>query len=361
METKKVVTLLCSICLMLVLVAVPLFTACAKPAPTPTPTEEPIVLSFVSPWTPAFFQNTIVISEWIDAIEKGTNGRVKIDLYAGGTLLKGPEVWDGLVEGVADMGTAIFAYNKGRFPVMEALNVPPCRYNSPEVSSRVAWDFYQEFKPAELDEVKVMWLHCNGPGDLMMKVPVNTLEDLEGLEIRATGTSAIALDLLGAIPVAMPKSDAYSALDKGIVVGDISNIGSLEDFNIMEVTDYVIITPFIYNAVFYGVINLDAWNSLSPDIQEVIEQANAELMVHMATSWNEDYRRLALRKAIEETGQQVITLSNEEAKKWIERLMPAAETYITEKSAMGLPAKDYLDYISERSDYYNNIYSPITD
>ena len=57
----------------------------------------------------------------VEEIEAATDGRVKIVAYPGGTLLEGGNIFDGVMEGVADMGHESLSWVEGRLPVSEFL------------------------------------------------------------------------------------------------------------------------------------------------------------------------------------------------------------------------------------------------
>src|SRR4030066_1754686 len=61
---------------------------------------------------------------WAQETEKRTNGQVKINVLAGGTLTPADQCFDGALKGISDIGMSCFAYTRGRFPVMEALDLP---------------------------------------------------------------------------------------------------------------------------------------------------------------------------------------------------------------------------------------------
>lgn len=100
---------------------------------------------------------------WEEEIEKRTDGRVKITVFPGGTLTKANQCYDGVVNGISDIGMSVFAYTRGRFPVMEALDLP-LGYPDGIAATRVANEFYAKFQPKELSDVKVLYLHAHGPG-----------------------------------------------------------------------------------------------------------------------------------------------------------------------------------------------------
>jgi len=89
---------------------------------------------------------------WAREIEKRTNGQVKINVLAGGSLTPADQCFDGALKGISDIGMSCFAYTRGRFPMMEALDLP-MGYPNGRVATRVANDFFENFKAKELEGV----------------------------------------------------------------------------------------------------------------------------------------------------------------------------------------------------------------
>jgi len=114
-----------------------------------------------------FFPPTHVQSKlaesWCKEVENRTNGRIKVEYYPGGTLTKAKQCYDGAVEGISDLGLSCLAYTGGRFPVMSAVDLP-LGYTSGKVATEVVNSVYKKFKPKELLDTKVMYLHAHGPG-----------------------------------------------------------------------------------------------------------------------------------------------------------------------------------------------------
>src|SRR4030042_5174133 len=124
-----------------------------------------------------------VLEEFCRELEKRTHGQVKVDYYAGQSLLSSTETFEGIVSGITDIGYSHVYYTAGRMPVTEAAGLP-LDYPSAWVSSQVLNDFYQQFKPKEFDKVKVLWMNTSTPsGIATAKKPVRKLEDLKGLTI----------------------------------------------------------------------------------------------------------------------------------------------------------------------------------
>ena len=111
---------------------------------------------------------------WAKEIEKRTGGKVKFTIFSGGTLTPADQCYDGVVKGISDIGMSLFAYTRGRFPLLEALDLP-LGYPNGMVATRVANEFVRKMKPKELADVKVLYLHAHGPGLLHTQKPVSNL------------------------------------------------------------------------------------------------------------------------------------------------------------------------------------------
>lgn len=296
---------------------------------------------------------TQLVKGWAEAIKEATNGRVIITSYPGETLLKAADIYNGVVDGICDIGLSCFSYNLGRFPEMEAFEQPGIVYKNSKVASKVAWEGIQELNPESVKDTKLLMVIATGPGDLFTKKPVRKLEDLNGMQIRATGLSAETIQLTGAIPVGMPQSEAYEALSKGIVVGNLAPIEVLKTWKHGEVAKYLTRTPFLYNNLFYITMNLDKWNSLPEDIQQIIVdttlQFQDEVGIGLWDSQNED----ALKWAVEEEGMEVIELSDQEMERWIKAVEPMLDKYMAEKGEVGVKAVEIAKKLAEK---YNNQY-----
>lgn len=299
---------------------------------------------------------TDLIQPWAQAIEKATNGKVHITVYPSGSLLPAAQIYDGVTGGIADIGLSCFAYTRGRFPVLEAFELPGIIYSNSKVASKVAWEGIKKLNPKEIQDTKLMMVLTTGPGDLYTKVPIKSWEDIQGLELRATGLSAKTLTALGAVPVAMPQSDAYEALSKGIVKGNLGPVEVLKGWRQAEVTDYLTQTPFLYNTLFFVTMNLDKWNSLDQQTQKAIEEVNEKFFEEIASGLWDKQNKVALKWAVEEQGMQIINLPQEETEKWMELVKPIQDEFIEAMNKQGFDGKNIMDTLKALSDKYNQEY-----
>ena len=293
-----------------------------------------------------------LVEKWAAAVFEATDGRVKITSYPQETLCKADEIYDGVVSGIADIGLSCFAYTRGRFPLLEAFELPGIVYESSWAASKTAWEGIKELDLEEVQDTKLMLVLATGPGDLFTTRLIRNLEDLQGMKIRATGLSAETLKTLGAVPEAMPQSDAYEALSRGLVQGNLSPVEVLQGWGHADVTDYLTRTPFLYNTLFFITMNLGKWNALPKDLQEAILQVNEQIHEELACSlWDEQNRR-ALDWAINEKGLELITLSDTEAARWVEAVKPIQSNFVERMSKQGLDGRAVLDKVIELAEQY---------
>ena len=292
---------------------------------------------------------------WAKEVEKRTNGRVKITVFPAGTLTKANQCYDGVVKGISDLGMSCFAYTRGRFPVMEAVDLPH-GYPNGRVATHVATEFYKRMKPEELKDVKVLYIHAHGPGLLHTKKPVRKLEDLKGLKIRSTGLSAKVSAALGAVPVAMPQSATYEALQKGVVEGTFTPIETLKGWKQAEVVKYTTDCSEVgYTTAMFVVMNLKKWNSLPGDIQKTIEEISKEWVDVHGKIWDKgdvEGRDFALS-----LGNEIIPLSEKESSRWVNAVKPLVYNYIKAAGEKNLPGDKAVAEVKKLITKYSKIYA----
>lgn len=292
---------------------------------------------------PAPHKNAILAGEWCKEIEKRTNGRVKITLYPGAVLTPPDQTYDSVVKGIADVGGSVLAYTRGRFPLMEAIDLP-LGYKSGYAATKLANEYYRKFRPKELDDVKVMYLFAHGPGILhTTKKPVYRLEDMKGLKIRTQGTNAKVVEALGGAPVGMPANDMYDALSRGTVEGVVIPYEAMDGWKLADVTKYHTEDyGAAYTATMFVVMNKAKWNALPKDIQGVIEQINNEYIEKQGKLWDElDRTGLEL---VKKKGDTIIKLSPEEDARWAAKVKHVLNDYVKQLKAKGLPGDEALKF-----------------
>ena len=351
MKGKKVLLLVA----LTVLVLLVTLAGCSKQSSTSGEAKQEKIEIRLAHFFPATHPaETELIKPWAQEIATATGGRVNITSYPGESLLPAAQIYDGVVNGIADIGLSCFSYTRGRFPVLEVFELPGIIYPDSKSASRVAWEGIKKLNPKEVQDTKLLMVLTTGPGDLYTKTPVKSLADMKGLEIRATGLSAKTLQALGSVPVAMPQSEAYEAISKGIVKGNLGPIEVLKGWRQAEVTDYVTRTPFLYNTLFFITMNLDKWNSLDEQTRKTIETISEKYFNEVASGLWDKQNADAWQFAVEKEGMKEITLSEQEAAKWIELIKPIQDEYVAAVNKQGFEGEKILAEVKALAEKYAN-------
>ncbi len=277
---------------------------------------------------------------WADEIEKRSQGRVKITLYPAGSLTKADQCYEGVTKDISDIGMSCFAYTRGRFPLLEGLDLP-VGYPNGSTATRLANDLVQKFKPAELADAHLLYVHAHGPGILASKKAVHTMDDLKGLKVRATGLSAKIVEALGATPIAMSQPETYEALSKGVVEATLCPIETLKGWKQGEAIQYIIDSSAIgYTTAMFVVMNKDKWNQLPADLQEIFAAVSKEWIARHGAAW--DQADQEGREFVTQLKREFITLSAAEQQRWKAAVQPILDSYVSATKAKNLPGDKFL-------------------
>jgi TRAP-type C4-dicarboxylate transport system substrate-binding protein len=316
---------------------------------TPSASAGAISLTYANfPPAPTF--PCVQMERWKTEVEKRTNGKVSVKTFPGGTLLDAKGMMDGVINGVADIGCLCMAYQPGRFTTTNALSLPLGLPNA-KVASLTLWDLYEKYQPKAFSQVKVLTMFSTAPSNIMSRKAIRTLEDIQGVPLRASGGATEILKAWGANILGMPMSETPEALQKGVVDGLFSSLEVMKDFKFAELCKYVTMveTP-IYP--FSVVMNMAAWNKLPKDVQKVFDDLRVE-----QAEWTGDYMDKHVIEAMDWSkktqGVEVITLPPAEKAKWDARLEPIVAKWTKDMTAKGLPAAQIITDIKMMAKKYH--------
>jgi TRAP-type C4-dicarboxylate transport system substrate-binding protein len=190
---------------------------------------------------------TNAVQPWVKKVEEATKNRVKIDIFPAQTLAKGPDIWNAVKSGVADMGWCWHGYWPDMTPLSDILHLLGLSFKSAEQASEILWRLYEKF-PAiqrEYKDFQLLLLYAGDPRFLITnKKQVKTLEDIKGMKMRTPGGPPTEqLKALGAVPVLIPMPDVYQSLDKGVVDGNVISWEAIYSFRLYEVVKYYTFAP----------------------------------------------------------------------------------------------------------------------
>lgn len=230
------------------------------------------------------FANTLFIQPWCEKIARESNQRMKCQTYPsmqlGGTP---PQLYDQVRDGVADVVWTLPGYTSGRFPSVEAFELP-FMMQSPEATSKALWDYAQLHAQSEFKDVKPLAFHVHGDGVFhMASKPVKSMADLRGLKLRApTRLTNKFIAMLGATPVSMPVPQVGDALSKGVIDGAVVPYEVVPSVKLQELAKFHSETdpaePAFYTSTFIFAMNKARYESLPADLKKVIDNNSGQAL-----------------------------------------------------------------------------------
>jgi len=332
--------------MMLIMALLPGALGCKQKQENAAPDKKEVITLSYSVFFPPTHVQAQTAMAWAAEIEKRSGGRVKINVVPGGALTPAAQCYEGVEKGISDIGMSCFAYTRGRFPLLEALDLP-MGYPDGTTATRLANEMLAKFKPAEVSGVKVLYIHAHGPGILASKKPVRRLEDFKGLKVRATGLSAMIVESLGGTPVALPQPDTYEALQKGVVDATLCPMETLKGWKQGEVIQYVVDTSKIgYTTAMFVVMNQKKWEQLPPDLQKVFTEVSQEFIGKHGAAWDTADREG--REYVTGLKKEFIELPPAEIQRMRSAVKSVLDDYIKRTQGRNLPGAELVAELQKR-------------
>ncbi|WP_054034309.1 TRAP transporter substrate-binding protein [Desulfatitalea tepidiphila] len=300
-------------------------------------------LRFATGFSPMHTMQVKVFEPWAKKISEMTGGRIEVKMFPAGALGKPATLYELAEKGIADIAYTLHDYTPGRFPMTEVFALP---YMTPSAEKTAAamWNTYEQSADfrKEYSQVKLLALFCHPGGDFhTTKRPIRSLDDLKGLKIRTASPFVTqALKIYGAIPIAMPITEAYSALERGVVDGTVAPWEGLGVFKLDDLTRFALEIDF-YTMTMMVVMNQRKYDALPADIRKAIDETTGLTMSLAAgkayDETDEPFKSRALEKGI-----QINTLSDEEMRRLKGLTQPLRKEWVEKGTAKNLDAQAVL-------------------
>ena len=197
-------------------------------------------------------------------------------------------------------------------------------------------------------------------GRAMITTPYNvigndkyeTLDDLKGSKIRAGGRmQSEALKALGAVPINVPSSEAYTSLQRGLVDGVAMNDPVFPIFKLHEVSKF-------HNDVSLFSVNLEYcmnpefFDSLPGDLKDVYSHWAQKTTLMLAQLFYERQSRRVRQAVFVKSGIELVKPSVAERATWAKLVAPVTDNWVAENEKAGRPAKQFLAELEATRDKF---------
>ena len=289
---------------------------------------------------------THVLDVWADKVESDSDGRIEIQRFPsmqlGGTP---PELIDQVVDGVADIIWTVAGYTPGRFPRVEVFELPFIM-NDAEATSRAFWTLGEEtMLEQDFRDVHVLALWVHGPGIIHSKEPVESVDDLDGVKLRApTRLTTQLFDGLGATSIGMPVPAVPEALSKGVIDATVIPWEVTSALKVAELVGNH--TEFgdgaLYTTAFLFAMNKGVYAGLPDELKKVIDENSGLEFSAFAGRTMQEYDAPARQIALDR-GNTVIELSPEQVEEWRAASQGTIDAWLEEADAKGIDGTALLE------------------
>jgi TRAP-type C4-dicarboxylate transport system substrate-binding protein len=231
---------------------------------------------------PAGDPNYQLYKEWADSVSEMTDGQVSIELLPVGAVVDFQETLDAVGAGILDGHVTDTSYFAGKDPAFGLIANPVGAWSDPQHMLK----YFNEGGGKELmnEMVEPYGTHFFGgttPGleAFVSKVPLEGVDDLEGLKLRApAGLVQNIFAAAGASPVNLPTSEVFTALDKGVVdAADYSVFHVNQAQGLNKIAPHPVFPGFHSMPLIEFSMNKQKWDALPEDVQTTLEESVVEL------------------------------------------------------------------------------------
>ena len=160
-----------------------------------------------------------------EAVEKATEGRVKLQFYQPGQLVPFVQHLEAVRAGIIDMAVVVPGYYQNEFALSSLWNYMYTYYPSAQASAQMWFDLYDQYMSMDFDKLDLVCPGGNGWPVVAYDVftidrPLNSVDDMKGLKLRSnSGAMNKIIESGGGIPVFMGGGQVPDALSKGMLNG----------------------------------------------------------------------------------------------------------------------------------------------
>jgi TRAP-type C4-dicarboxylate transport system substrate-binding protein len=289
---------------------------------------EPVTLKFAFPAPPVDPNYASGVAPWIEEVNKAAGGALQIQAFPGMTLANFGNVYDRVLNNVAQLAFGTFGPVTSQFPRTQVSTVSFDAQDTVRLS-KALWALYAAgtFNP-EFDQVKLLALFSFAGPALNTNEPITSLATLKGMKVAVSGrTMGDVMNALGATPVTLTPTEFFQGLQRGTVRAAAISMGAAEEFKLDEVTTHHLLAP-LGNSPGWVFMNKAAYAALPENLQKLLDRhSGASLSEKMGVA-NDVFQRNAIAHIKARPGQHVSEISAAQFAGWKTRIEPIVQSWV---------------------------------
>ena len=210
------------------------------------------------------------------AVEKETNGAVTWKLLAGGQVVSARSTLAGIRDRIVDAGLVIQVFTRKDLKINNVIFDMQAFGDDPIAVAGAATEMIMLHCPGCLKEYKKnknVYLGGYGvtPFQLTCKENFTTVAQFKGKKVRAVGAGKRWVKAMGGVPVAMPPTEAVTAMQRGAIDCVLASISWLRSYGYIDVVKtFVEFNTGFPRGICVFCMNRDSWNSLSDSEKRIM-------------------------------------------------------------------------------------------
>ncbi|WP_424967685.1 C4-dicarboxylate TRAP transporter substrate-binding protein [Dinoroseobacter sp. S375] len=286
------------------------------------------------------------IHKLAELVEEKSGGEFTMNISYGG-LSKNRENLDGISIGAFEMAQFCAGYHRDKNPTITVLELPFLGVANLEEEVAVSHAVYDHpAVQADLGRWNAKLLMTSpmpqyniaGTGNARDK-----LADFDGMRVRATGGLGQAFEKVGAVPTSVTSSEAYNAMESGVVDTVAFAQHAHLSFRTIDIADWWTenLNPGTVNCPV--VVNTDAYDDLSDEHRAILDESVAGAIDHYLANYGELLNKW--EEVLAEKNVQKVTVDEAEIAKFRDVALPLHEEWIQTMTDQGIPGQELYDLV----------------
>ncbi len=272
------------------------------------------------------------LQPWAAKVAADSGNRIRIQIFPSMQLGGAPpQLYDQARDGVVDIVWTLPGNTPGRFPRIEAFELPFVSHAKAAVNVQAVQTLFERRMREEYAETHIITAWGHDGGLVHARREVRRQEDMVGLKLRfPTRQAGEALRALGAAPIGLPVPQIPEALSQGVIDGAVVPWEVVPSIRLHEALRFhteIPGSPTLYIATFILAMNKAKYEAMAPDLRAVLDANSGMVAARMAARpWDE--QGPVVEEMVRRRGNQIIQLSAEEVARWKRTTEPVIGNWI---------------------------------
>lgn len=231
-----------------------------------------------------------LITEYIDNIQKMSNGEIQVEMFYASSVVKSVETFDAAATGILDCDMTGGGYQTGKNPAFQFVGDIMGGYSTPV--QQLSWLYYGGGREAaqklynKYDMELIGWI-VYGQESLASTKPIRGFADLKDWKFRSPpGMETKIFEKLGAKPIVMDFTEIFTALESGIIDGaDASGLANNVGLGLYDIAKHTNFPGFHSMPSDHLACNKAVWDAMPAHHRTIMLVAMSDIALKSAMNF----------------------------------------------------------------------------